>query len=311
MSDATTTATTWLSQAAKDPRVIAASGTLLVSSALYYAYGPSKHPQIPNLNAPYSVVTGHLAWLQEGAEKKCLQERINDAVVASKSYQKCLNMSLPLDYCKIITTDPEIIKYVFETDFESFEKGDTVREQWIEVLGEGIFMSDPPKKKFFFPNKNDKLKKKKNQWKLHRKAASRMFSMRNLKQHMFDCAILSSKETVQKLKELNEIESNQVKGIDISDILGRFTLDSFIEICFGKSVGIVKCAPEKHEFCDAFDESVIQCTYRYFDPLWKAKRFFGFKSEQKMLENEKILNDFVNKLLDLETVLLNCVFKKK
>ncbi|ETO29445.1 cytochrome P450, partial [Reticulomyxa filosa] len=138
-------------------------------------------------------------------------------------------------------------------------------------------------------------------WKIHRKAASRMFSMRNLKEYMFECAVSGSKRVMEKLKELNQLESSKRDGIDMSDVLGRFTLDSFIEICFGKSLHIIETAPKQHAFSEAFDESVYICSVRSFDPFWKWKQLFNIGLESKMQQNEKTLNDFVYRLLDIDT----------
>ena len=72
-------------------------------------------------------------------------------------------------YRHIITIyDPKIAKYVFDTKFNCFVKGYRLQRELNEILGDGIFTSDPPK------------------WKFHRKVASRMFSMRNLKNYMFE-----------------------------------------------------------------------------------------------------------------------------
>lgn len=48
----------------------------------------------------------------------------------------------------IIILNPDIAKYVFDTKFESFKKGDRIQMELEELLGDGIFASDPPKWKF-------------------------------------------------------------------------------------------------------------------------------------------------------------------
>ena len=50
-------------------------------------------------------------------------------------------------YC-IVILDPEIAKCVFDTKFESFMKGDRISMELEEMLGDGIFTSDPPQWKF-------------------------------------------------------------------------------------------------------------------------------------------------------------------
>ena len=59
--------------------------------------------------------------------------------------------------------------------------------------------------------------------------ASRMFSMKNMKSLMYEITTKNVRSTVEKLKKL----SMTTNEIDINDILGRFTLDTFAEIAFG------------------------------------------------------------------------------
>eukprot|EP01084_Bolivina_argentea_P124349 220354_1 len=99
--------------------------------------------------------------------------------------------------------DPEILKFVFYTKFESFKKGERIQTELGEMLGDGIFTSDPPK------------------WKFHRKIASRMFSMRNLKDYMFQCTVDHTKGVINKINSNDEF----LNDIDIYNMLGRFTLD--------------------------------------------------------------------------------------
>eukprot|EP01084_Bolivina_argentea_P075032 136064_1 len=63
-------------------------------------------------------------------------------------------------FITVFLMNPKLIKFVFETNFEDFAKSDNIRNRLVELLGDGIFASDPPR------------------WRQHRKIGSKMFSMR-------------------------------------------------------------------------------------------------------------------------------------
>lgn len=55
------------------------------------------------------------------------------------------SFSRPFGDFGIAIIDPETARFVFETKFESFKKGKRVAQEMEEMLGDGIFASDPPK----------------------------------------------------------------------------------------------------------------------------------------------------------------------
>ena len=73
----------------------------------------------------------------------------------------------------ILLMDPEITKFVFDTKFESFQKGLRIQKELEEMLGDGIFTSDPPK------------------WKFHRKSYVKQKKKRTTKEfvHNYYCNI--------------------------------------------------------------------------------------------------------------------------
>ncbi|ETO31637.1 hypothetical protein RFI_05483 [Reticulomyxa filosa] len=110
-----------------------AAATAIGGAALYVAFRPKKHPNVPNLNVPESALLGHMPFIEEGYKNKCLHEDFYDAFVKTKSLT--VNLSLPVHQCSLVTTDPDIIRFVFDTEFESFEKSAIQRERWYQVLG--------------------------------------------------------------------------------------------------------------------------------------------------------------------------------
>ena len=192
-------------------------------------------------------------------------------------YQSILRMDYPPIVCfsipkvkYVFVNDPKLIKFTLEDNFESVQKGAQICEAYEPLLGHGIFVSNGET------------------WKFHRKVASRMFSIRNLKDFMFSIAKRNTITTIEKLKELS-VEPE----IDINDILGRFTLDTFCEIAFGVNIDSVKTYPETHEFGIAFDDLVKRVDKRTTDAFWKIKRLIGAENETMIAKDNKIIVDFV------------------
>eukprot|EP01084_Bolivina_argentea_P244169 409126_1 len=172
----------------------------------------------------------------------------------------------------VLLCEPSLIKFVFETEFNKFKKGHAVQTTFSELLGHGIFMSDPP------------------EWKFHRKVATRMFSMRNLKDYMYECGVLHSKRVIKKLSGLDRV--------DIYDTFSRFTLDAFTTIAFGKSVNSLdddECA-----FGKAFDEVIYQMSFRMLIPewFWNSLRYLNIGNERGIKKNISIIDDFADNVLN-------------
>ena len=168
---------------------------------------------------------------------------------------------------------PKLVEIVF-TDTENFQKTHVVHDPLEELFGDGIFASDGER------------------WRWHRKVASRIFSMRNLKQHTFGCGVRNAQRLITKMKQL--------KVMDIHDLFGRFTLQSFVESAFGEHLKIIESAPNSHPFNDSFDETLNLLMMRYGDPFWKIKRKYkiGQREGRDIPNNFKILNDFVYNVID-------------
>ena len=101
-------------------------------------------------------------------------------------FPKCVALSGYRRLYGVMILDPEIAKHVFDTKFESFKKGDRIQMELEEMLGDGIFTSDPPK------------------WKFHRKSyVSQMYIIHylilNLYIYIFSCIAYVQHEESQKL----------------------------------------------------------------------------------------------------------------
>eukprot|EP01084_Bolivina_argentea_P314323 544432_1 len=195
-------------------------------------------------------------------------------------FPKISSLSVPGGKHNIFINDPKLIKYLYEDQFEiSILKNDELCHIYYELLGKGIFVSNGPK------------------WKFHRKVASHMFSMRNLKNFMFDMSSKHTLSTITKLKQITKDCAPQI-GIDINDILGRFTLDTFCEIAFGQSVCSVNSYPKQDTFGTHFDDLVYLTDYRTMDIFWKIKKFLNIGTEVNVKKDHQQIMQFVATILD-------------
>ncbi|ETO14621.1 oxygen binding protein, partial [Reticulomyxa filosa] len=138
-------------------------------------------------------------------------------------------------------------------------------------------------------------------WKKHRAIASRIFTMRSLKDHMFECFLNTSDDFMAKLSELTgEAKSSDEKdlqSINISDMFARLTLEAFTFIAFGVNVECIKKAPEILEFPKSFDAAFVICTRRWLDPLYKVKRALNIAEERELNHHVSVVNKFVDDII--------------
>ena len=125
-----------------------------------------------------------------------------------------------------------------------------------------------------------------------------MFSMRNLKDYMFDCAVENTQILIDKMNELSGYDNNA--AMDVFELFGRFTLQSFLQSAFGERLPIIESLPEKHEFCAAFDRLIRLCEERTIDVFWKWKKYFkiGQREGIDIPHDTKVLNDFAVKIIN-------------
>lgn len=130
----------------------------VVVSLSYYLYSKfgkkiiaRKHDNIP-MGPHYNPWFGHTRYFTTNFD------RVNDGVFDVLSECKsrlCCMWSAGRQIVYIL--DPKLANWVFDEQFEAFEKGRSSAERYYELLGDGIFASDPG-----------------HGWKFQRKIASRM-----------------------------------------------------------------------------------------------------------------------------------------
>ncbi|KAF9530962.1 cytochrome P450 [Crepidotus variabilis] len=133
----------------------------------------------------------------------------------------------------IITRDPDLVKAVLATQFESFEKGSEFIGQMDSILGNGIFNVDGE------------------MWKFHR-AMTRPFFTR---ERISDFEIYG--RNCDLSLDLAKQRTREGEPIEFQDLASRFTLDAASEFLFGYNVSSLKAGipyppPSSHKTPTSF-----------------------------------------------------------
>ncbi|PNX98874.1 cytochrome p450 [Trifolium pratense] len=146
-----------------------------------------------------------------------------------------------------------------------------------DLFGEGIFAVDGDK------------------WKQQRKVASYEFSTRVLRD--FSCSVF--RENAAKLVKVIAEFSHEGLIFDMQDLQMRCALDSIFKVGFGTELNCLEgSSKEGTEFMKAFDESNALIYWRYADPIWSLKRFLNIGGEAKLKRNVKLIDEFVNGVIN-------------
>lgn len=172
--------------------------------------------------------------------------------------------------------DEANIRYVLQTNFNNYIKGEVLSNIFGELLGRGIFLADG------------------DLWRVHRKLTSNMFS-RNFLRH-------SLVVTRNKLLELLDVfqfkaaeaakSSEEGFEIDFQSMFFRLMMDSISIIAFDVDLNSMR-REEQHSFALAFDELQMLSHRRFGDPFFPIKRMFQLtEKERRVRELKKILDNF-------------------
>jgi cytochrome P450 len=137
-------------------------------------------------------------------------------------------------------------------------------------------------------------------WSLQRKIASREFTTRSLRS--FSSDVFQSHIHNRLLPVLSAAAMSN-KVIDLQDVLKRFAFDNICTISFGHDPGCLILNQEKKKnelFFDAFDDAVEISFNRLLSPipfLWVAMRFFNVRSERRLKEAIKTIDEFATEII--------------
>ncbi|TFK35048.1 cytochrome P450 monooxygenase pc-2 [Crucibulum laeve] len=186
---------------------------------------------------------------------------------------------------RIITRDPDNIKAILATHFDSFEKGPETRHLFYPLLGTGVFAADG------------------DMWKFHR-SISRPFFSRDRISH-FDNFDRHAEDALEQVKA----RLREGHPIDFQDMVSRFTLDSATEFLFGNDVKSLSAGlPYPHnsshadtsqfhpanEFAHAFSTAQSLTAWRSrFGVHWPLFEFW----EDKMKKHLNVIHSFIDPIV--------------
>ncbi|ETO34855.1 hypothetical protein RFI_02232, partial [Reticulomyxa filosa] len=144
-------------------------------------------------------------------------------------------------------------------------------------------------------------------WKKHRQIASKIFTIRSLKDHMFKCFMATTDEFLLKIAELSgDDNDSDLKSVNVNDMFARLTLEAFTFIAFGVKLDCIAKAPQVLEFPKAFDGAFASLAYRILDPFYLVKKWLNIGKEKQLKQHIKIVNDFAYDIIQKRTQVLNC-----
>ncbi|VAH72769.1 unnamed protein product [Triticum turgidum subsp. durum] len=248
------------------PLLLAALSSLLLLLALYLALGKRRRSYPPVAG---TVLHQLLNW---GRLPEYLTE-------LSRRYRTFRMLTPTCNY--VYTVDPANVEYILRTNFANYGKGAMTHEVMEDLLGDGIFGVDGTK------------------WRHQRKVASFEFSTRMLRD--YSSGVFRDMDT--QLAGIVAAAAAAGERLSMEDLFTRSTLDSIFKIGFGVNLGALSGSnsnsnQEGAAFARAFDDASEQVLYRFFDPLWKAKRLLNVLSEAAMKRWVRTINDFVYAVID-------------
>ncbi|KII89791.1 hypothetical protein PLICRDRAFT_39961 [Plicaturopsis crispa FD-325 SS-3] len=210
--------------------------------------------------------------------------------VLTEQYGPTLSFSIMFQD-RLFTTEPEHIKAILATQFDSFNKGPDSQEQLNSLLGTGVFNSDG------------------DMWKFHRSMTRPFFSKDRIAH--FDIFDAHAEHTISLMRQ----RTSEGWPIDIQDAVSRFTLDSATDFLFGHNVNslsaglpypsasLLPASPEhlnnpthpSNVFAHAFAEAQsLTASRSQLGPIWPLTEFWVDKVKAHM----KVVDSFVEPIVE-------------
>ncbi|GJJ08807.1 hypothetical protein Clacol_003026 [Clathrus columnatus] len=186
----------------------------------------------------------------------------------------------------LLTVEPEHLKTILATEFESFEKGEVFNWCFQAVLGTGVFNSDGVL------------------WKFHRSLTRPFFSRDRITD--FELFNHHADTVISKIKQ----RAVEQEPIDFQDLMSRFTLDSATQFLFGSCVDSLSAPlpyawnslksnppgpiPASDQFAEAFNQAQTQTAVRTrLGDLWPLLELFRDKTKDSM----RTIHDYIEPIL--------------
>ncbi|KAF2321642.1 hypothetical protein GH714_000854 [Hevea brasiliensis] len=180
----------------------------------------------------------------------------------------------------IITSNPENVKYILNTNFDNYPKGKPFSALLGDLLGRGIFNVDG------------------DSWRFQRKMASLELGSVSIRTYAFE---LITSEIRGRLIPLLSSMTGKKEALDLQDVFRRFSFDSICKFSFGLDPGCLHLSLPISEFALAFDTASKLSAERALaaSPIvWKIKRLLNLGSEKKLKEAIKMVNELAEGLIN-------------
>ncbi|KAH9478505.1 Cytochrome P450 monooxygenase 75 [Psilocybe cubensis] len=265
---------------------LAARPIIAIASRFYWkwankraaaAKGAVIPPYLPD--SSFAIISELGKSLQDGYPTDVLK-RFND------QYGNVVNFDL-MNNSFLVTNEPEHIKAMLSTQFESFIKGPLVLSQMESLFGEGVFNSEGE------------------MWKFHRAMTRPFFS----RERISDFEIYDRNWNISLTLAKDRLAEGY--SIDVQDLIARFTLDSASEFLFGKNVESLSAGLPYHQsvskknsseffdhpsnqFVKAFSSGLLRIASRLtMGEEWPLAEFMG----DKIKPFREVMDDFVEPMM--------------
>ncbi|KAF9320012.1 hypothetical protein BG003_007538 [Podila horticola] len=173
-----------------------------------------------------------------------------------ETYGDILSITVPIRGRFIMVNHPMYLEHILKNNFDNYVKGSIFAEQFGDIFGNGIFVSDG------------------DAWRFHRKTSVNVFTTKLFRQLVRG----AFQETAQILcgvlektiaREGSEDTNDQDRAVDLQQLFLRQALDAFGKAIFGIEFKTLSTpSTEKHEFGDAFDFLTANMDARILNPFW-------------------------------------------
>ncbi|KAI9149705.1 hypothetical protein H9P43_009884 [Blastocladiella emersonii ATCC 22665] len=175
----------------------------------------------------------------------------------------------------LMTNSPTNLEHILKANFDNYIKGPRFYVRQMALLGHGIFNGDGAS------------------WKAQRKTAAHIFSVKNFRDFMLQVFDAHTHHLVDILGEA----AKKGETVDLYDLFHRFTLDAFMEIGFGTSLGSLQ-AKDPLPFATAFDTAQAITARRFVMNDWQQWITEFFNGDARLLKRcTRTTDEFADRVI--------------